>query len=102
MPGDYGKPRPAIVIQSDTLPPTDSVLVCLMTTDRYASPAYRLPVEPSSENGLRHPSDVMADKIMAARRDRTGGVIGRLEADKMAELSSMLAVAIGLADGPAY
>lgn len=99
--GDYGKPRPAVIIQSDDLAETDSVLVCLITSTQRATPQFRLAVEPSLANGLREASDVMADKIMAVRRERTGNVIGRLESLKMADLSSMLAIAVGLADTPA-
>ena len=38
--GDYGKPRPAVVIQSDWLAETDSVLVCLLTSTVRETPLY--------------------------------------------------------------
>ncbi len=98
LPGDYGKPRPAIVIQSNSFPATDSILVCLSTTDRRDFPLYRLPVEPSLTNGLRDPSDIMADKIMAVVRNKVGRVIGSLEAERLAKLTLMLTALIGAAD----
>jgi mRNA interferase MazF len=70
--GDYGKPRPAVVIQSDFLPETDDVLVCLLTTMLRAAPLYRLSLPAGEATGLREPSQVMVDKIMAVRRDRCG------------------------------
>lgn len=47
--GDYGKPRRALVIQSDNLPETDSVLVCLLTTMLRDAPLYRLPLSASPQ-----------------------------------------------------
>ena len=96
--GDYGKPRPAIVIQSDGLGETDSVLICQITTTQRDTPLYRLPVPATAETGLRAESDVMVDKIFAVRRDKCGPVIGRLPDGSRATLNRMLAVMIGLAD----
>jgi mRNA interferase MazF len=98
LPGDYGKPRPAVVIQSDSLSSTDSILVCLVTTDRHDLPVYRLPVEPSKANSLRDPSDIMADKIMAVVRNKVGRVIGSLEPERLAELTTMVTAMVGAGD----
>jgi len=51
--GDYGKPRPAVVIQSDRLAETDSVLVCLITSELRDALFHRVPLEPTAETGLR-------------------------------------------------
>lgn len=96
--GDYGKPRPALVIQSDFLPETDSVLVCLLTTTVRAAPLYRLALPAGAETGLREPSQVMVDKIMAVRRDRCGAVIGRTDAAVLLALGRLLAFVTGIAD----
>ena len=63
--GDYGKPRPALVIQSDHLPETDSILVCLLTTTLRHAPLFRFALPANKETGLLQPSQVMVDKIMA-------------------------------------
>lgn len=97
-PGDYGKPRPAVVIQSDWLTAADSVLLCLTTSDLSHTPIYRLNVQPTVSNGLRMPSQIMVDKIMAIRRDKCGPTIGRLDEESLASLNRMLALAIGIAD----
>ncbi|MEM6603541.1 MAG: type II toxin-antitoxin system PemK/MazF family toxin, partial [Pseudomonadota bacterium] len=51
--GDYGKPRPAVVVQSDLFNDTHaSILVALITSDLHDAPLFRLDIEPSEENGL--------------------------------------------------
>lgn len=96
--GDYGKPRPALVIQSDFLSETDSVLVCLVTTTLRAASLYRLALPVGEATGLREPSQVMIDKIMAVRRDRCGPPIGSLDAGALSALRPLLAFVVGIAD----
>ncbi len=96
--GDYGKPHPAVVIQSDALVDADSVLVALLTSALNDAPFYRLSLEPTETNGLKAPSQVMIDKIIAYPRAKCGAVIGRLSQQDMLALNSMLSVMIGLAD----
>ena len=97
-PGDYGKPRPAVVIQSDWLKSTDSVLVALMTSELVDAPLFRLRVEPSASNGLKAPSQIMADKILAMPRAKCGRVIGSLDAGAMLALNAMLLAIVGAGD----
>ena len=96
--GDYGKPRPAVVIQSDALDAADSVLVALLTSTLADTPLYRLTLEPTAGNGLRAVSQVMVDKVLAYPRAKCGPVIGRLSPQDMLALNNMLLVMIGLAD----
>jgi mRNA interferase MazF len=96
--GDYGKPRPAIIIQSDFLNAADSVLVVLLTSTIADAPLYRLTVEPTAGNGLKVVSQVMVDKLMAYPRAKCGPVIGHLSSADMLALNNMLSVMIGLAD----
>jgi mRNA interferase MazF len=96
--GDYGKPRPALVIQSDWLDETDSVLVCLLTTTIRDVPLYRLSVPAVPSSGVREPSQIMVDKIMAVRRDKCGPPIGQLDQAAMMALGRLLALIIGVAD----
>ena len=96
--GDYGKPRPAVVVQSDTLNAADSVLVALFTSAITEAPIYRLTIEPSPTNGLNAVSQVIVDKILACPRVKCGKVIGHLTAAEMLALTNMLSVMIGLAD----
>jgi mRNA interferase MazF len=97
-PGAYGKPRPAVVVQSDWLARTDSVLVALLTSEFINAPLYRLTIEPSDGNGLKAPSQVMIDKIVAIPREKCGRVIGHLNESERIALNHMLAVVVGIAD----
>jgi mRNA interferase MazF len=94
--GDYGKPRPAVVIQANWLDDTDSVLACQITSTDRDILTYRLKVEPATGTGLRGISYVMADKIFPAKLSKCGPVIGRVPDAVMARLSEILAVVIGL------
>lgn len=96
--GDYGKPRPALVIQSDFLNETDSVLVCLLTTTLRDAPLYRLPLPSGEATGLRQPSQVMVDKIMAVRRERCGPPVGQADDASLLALGRLLAFVVGIAD----
>lgn len=96
--GDYGKPRPALVIQSDFLNETDSVLVCLLTTTHRDAPFYRLSVKADPGTRLHAASQVMVDKIMAVRRDRCSAPVGRADGPTMLALGRLLAFAVGIAD----
>jgi mRNA interferase MazF len=90
-PGDYGKPRPAVVVQSDLFNPTHpSIVVCPLTSELRDAPLFRVEVQPTAENSLRGPSQVMVDKIVALRRDRIGKRSGVLGSAEMARINSAL------------
>lgn len=96
--GDYGKPRPAVIIQSDWLDGTDSVLVALLTSTLRDTPIFRLIIEPAKANGLKTPSQIMVDKLFAFPRQKCGKVIGRIDEQTLLSLGHMLSVMLGLAD----
>jgi mRNA interferase MazF len=77
--GDYGKRRPAVIVQTDALPAEhESVIVCQMTSDIAEAPDFRVTIEPTERNGLRTRSQIMADKPVTIRRERVGRKIGSL------------------------
>lgn len=97
--GDFGKPRPAVIVQTDALPAAHaSVVVCQMTSEFTEAPDFRVTIEPTGRNGLRARSQVMTDKPVTIRRERVGQRIGRLEGSDMARLNVALAFVMGLAD----
>ena len=97
--GDYGKPRPAVIVQTDALPAAHaSVVVCQMTSDCSDAPDFRVTIDPSDGNGLRVKSQVMADKPVTIRRERIGRQIGHLDDKDVARLNIALAFVMGLAD----
>lgn len=95
--GDYGKPRPAVVIQSDRFDGTGTVTVLLISATLVDAPLIRLTVEPSPENGFRKTSQVMVDKAMSVRREKLGPVFGHIDAETMVSVTRALAVFLGVA-----
>jgi mRNA interferase MazF len=78
-PGDFGKPRPALVVQSDLFNPThSSIVICPITSHLVDAPLFRLSISPSRENGLKTESQIMVDKITAVRREHIAKKIGRI------------------------
>ena len=97
--GDYGKPRPAVVVQTDAFPETHpSVVICQMTSDVVDAPDFRVTIEPNEMNGLRIRSQVMADKPVTVRRERIGQLIGHMADADIGRLNIALAFVMGLAD----
>ena len=97
-PGDYGKPRPAVIVQSNAFPSGHaSVIACQMTSELADAPDFRVTIEPSSEAGIRTTSQVMADKPVTIRRERIGRRIGRLQPADVRRLDAALAFVMGLA-----
>ena len=97
--GDYGKPGPAVIVQTDALPEAHaSVVVCQMTSELSDAPDFRVMIEPTNSNGLQVRSQVMADKPVTIRRARIGRTIGQLEGADIARLNIALAFVMGLAD----
>ena len=97
-PGDYGKPRPAVVVQSNAIPESHaSVVICPMTSELVEAD-FRITIEPGPETGLRVRSQVMADKPVTVRRERIGQRIGQIGAADLTRLNVALAFVVGLAD----
>lgn len=96
-PGDYGKPRPALVIQSDLLDELPSVALCLVTSDLRNAPIFRITVDPGPDNGLKNISQIQIDKIVSVPRERVGAVIGHLDDTTMLKVNRSLAVFAGIA-----
>lgn len=96
--GDFGKPHPALIIQSDLFNETHaSVTVLLISSEIVGAPLFRITVDPTSENGLMKISQIQVDKIMTIRQERIGGVVGRLDEDALISVNRALAVWIGIA-----
>ena len=97
--GDFGNPRPAVIVQTDAFPETHaSVIICQMTSGIVEAPDFRVTIDPSEANGLRARSQIMADKPVTVRRTRIGQAIGRLDEGDVARLNIAPAFVMGLAD----
>lgn len=94
--GAYGKPRPALVIQSDLFAEHPSVTILPVTSELRDTPLFRVPVSPSEGNGLRKSSQVMTDKVQTIPREKIGDVFGHMAEEDMLAVSRALAVFLGV------
>jgi len=97
MQGDFGKPRPALVIQADQFDEQATITVLLVSSMLVNAPLIRITVQPSMGNGLQKPSQVMVDKAMTVKRDKLGQAFGRIDEDALVEVERCLAVFMGIA-----
>lgn len=98
--GYAGKPRPAVIVQDDLFDATLSITICAFATDPTEAPLFRLPVEPSDENGLHASSRLMVDKITTVHKAKLGTRIGRLDDETIVRLNRAILVFLGLAGSP--
>ena len=95
--GDFGKLRPALLIQCDQYDEHATVTVLPVTSALVAAPLFRITIQPSTENGLQKRAQVMVDKAVTVKRDKVGPAFGRIGADSMVEVERSLAVFLGIA-----
>lgn len=97
-PGDYGKPRPALVVQNDLFDALPSVVVLPLTSMlRDDADQIRIDVAPSDENGLREKSQIAIDKITVVPVAKVGKTIGRAEDALMLRVTRAMALFLGIA-----
>ena len=94
--GPYGKPRPALVVQSDLFDEHPSVTILPVTSDLRAAPLFRVLLKPSETNGLQKPSEVMVDKAQTVSREKIGDTFGHVSAEDMLAVSRSMAVFLGV------
>jgi mRNA interferase MazF len=95
--GDYGKPRPALVIQSDLFADLPSVVICPLTTlSRDDADQFRLGVEPTAVNGLRQSSQIAIDKITVSPVSKIGGIIGNADDALLLRVNRALALFLSI------
>ena len=97
MPGDFGKPRPALVIQADQFDQSGTLVVLLISGTLVDAPLIRITVQPTAGNGLCKTSQVMVDKVMSVKREKLDLPIGRLEDETMVSVTRSLALLLGIA-----
>jgi len=76
--GPYrGKPRPAVVVQSNAFNATHaSITVCPITSDCVDAPLFRVSLPPGARTGLVVASQAMADKVISVARSAVNRAIG--------------------------
>jgi mRNA interferase MazF len=96
--GDFaGKPRPAVIVQSELFEDTGSIALCLLTTQATGAPLLRVPVAASPDSGLDRPSWIAVEKLTTVRRARIGATIGRIADEEAVALNRSLLVFLGFA-----
>jgi mRNA interferase MazF len=96
--GDFGKPRPALLIQSEMFNEAHATLtVLLISSELIDAPLFRLTIEPDQINGLTQQSQIQVDKAMTVRREKVEQIIGRVDDAMMVRVNRALALWIGLA-----
>jgi len=95
--GDFGKPRPALVIQSPLFASHTSVTVLFVTSTLVDAPLLRVTVQAAPGNGLEKTSQIMIDKSMTLKREKIGPVLGRVNPDELTQVERSLAVFLGIA-----
>jgi len=93
--GDPGKPRPALIVQTDLLSELDSVVLCPVTSELRTA-VFRVTLEPTAHNGLRVLSQVMVDKLSTLPRSKISEPFGRLEDERMRAVDRALLLVVGL------
>lgn len=94
--GDYGKPRPALIVQADAYAGHPSLTVLPLTSELHDMPPFRITVEPGGNTGLRLRSQVMVDKATTIPRAKAGTRIGRLDDATLASVGRALAAFLGV------
>ena len=94
---DFGKPGPALIIQSGACVETGTVTVLLISGTLVEAPLIRTTIEPTEANGLKKRSQVMVDKAMSVKREKIGARIGHLDSETMLAVTRALAVFFAIA-----
>jgi mRNA interferase MazF len=95
LPGDDGKPRPALVVQSDLLTDLESVVLCPVTSS-LRNATFRVTLEPNPVNGLRTLSQIMVDKLSTLPRAKISEPFGRLDEERMKTVDRALLLVVGV------
>lgn len=89
--GDFGKPRPAMVVQSNLFNETHhSITICPITSHKLDAPLFRVALEPTEHSGLMQPSFAMIDKITSIPRAKISRVIGKISTRELQEIKKAL------------
>lgn len=96
LPGEFGKPRPALIVRADAFAEMATVTLLPLTTTLRPAELTRIDCAPTHKNGLRHPSQIMVDKIMTVTKAKIGACIGRLDRDTLLAVNRALTSYLGI------
>lgn len=93
--GDYGRPRPALIVQADVFDLHSSVTLLPLTSEMHDTPLFRVTVGPGRGTGLEKRSQVMVDKATTVPRSKIGACIGAIDESTLRSVSQALRVFLG-------
>ena len=89
--GDYGKPRPALIIQNNVFNAIhSSIVICPITSHVEKEIIFRPTLLPDVQNGLEKISQVMIDKLTTIKREKIGKILGNISFHKQEEVMRAL------------
>jgi mRNA interferase MazF len=94
--GDHGKPRPALVIQSDLFDQLPTVTVLPLVSSGLVPALTRVDIAPAEANGLHAVSQIVVHRPSTIRREKISRVIGHTEDETMLTVTRALTVFLGL------
>jgi mRNA interferase MazF len=92
-----GKPRPAIVLQTNDLR-LDSVVVVPLTTESVGETLTRIAIPPGASNGLKNLSYAMCDKISTVPAINLRDKLGSVDRLEMRQIEAALLIVLGFPD----
>lgn len=97
MSSDFGKVRPAVVVQSDLFNGLrETTVLCPLTTTDVEAPLFRIALAPDADNQLEKPSWAMVDKVCSVKNTSIREVQGKVPAESMASIDEALMLWLGL------
>jgi mRNA interferase MazF len=86
-----------VIVQEDRFDATNSITLCVFTTDPTEAPLLRMLIEPTDRSGLSSASRLIIDKVTTVPKARLGKRIGKLTDEDVVRLNRALTVFLGLA-----
>jgi mRNA interferase MazF len=90
--GNFGKPRPALIIQSDYFSEHPTIAVLLVSSTLVEAPLLRITIHPDYTNGLQKISQIMIDKPMTLKKEKIGQILGSIQHQTMIEVERFLGI----------
>lgn len=91
-----GRPRPAVIVQSNDLVSPDTIIVLPLTTGIRGESMFRVVADAEPSDALAAPCEIMIDKPGAVRREHIRRRIGRVTTATRQRLDTALARMVGL------
>ncbi len=97
MSSDFGKVRPAVVVQNTLFNEVrNTITMCPLTTELIEEAVFRPTIKPTEESGLKTTSQIMVDKICSIKKERLKKNVGKLTEGEKQALDESIKLWLGL------